>query len=207
MNIITNNCLGGFIYRDILKTEYQNPFIWTGIEIEKFIDFVDNFDKIDFTNVMIEKEGEGLKNNFFTVIDDKYKFRNGHIVFNKNDNVPRIMNDSKHLDWVNVYYNRPWEYILEKYNKRVKRMDNNIIVAIYAKDNEFTDQLNKLADVCLKYNYPCLIFHSEKIKENLVTKSYVIKHKEPWIDNLYKHYRKEIEEFINENRDNNDKLD
>ena len=64
MNIITNNCLGGFIYRDILKTEYQNPFIWTGIEIEKFIDFVDNFDKIDFTNVMIEKEGEGLKNNF-----------------------------------------------------------------------------------------------------------------------------------------------
>ena len=204
MNILTNNCLGGFIYRDILKTEYKNPFIWTGIEIDNFIDLVDNFEKIDFTNVKLEKRGEGLKNNIFTVIDDKYTFRNGHIVFSINDDVPRIMNDPNQLDSINVYYNKPWRYILEKYDKRVERMDDNIIVAIYAKDNEYTYQLNRLADVCLKHNYPCLIFHSEKVKENKVTKSYVIKHKEPWIDNLYKLYRKEIEEFVNENRDNND---
>ena len=80
MNIITSNCLGGFIYRDILNQEYQNPFIWTKfLNNEMFIDFVDNFKNINFDNVMIEKEGDGLTNNFITVIDDKYFLKNRHI--------------------------------------------------------------------------------------------------------------------------------
>lgn len=206
MNIITDSCLGGFLYRDILKENYKNPFIWTRIGINEFIDFVDNFENIDFTNVMIDKDGPGLT-NFKTIIDDKYTFTNRHIIFSKNDIIPRVNYDNIHTDWVNVYYNKPWEYILEKYNNRVKRMDKNIVVAIYVAEKKYTPQLNKLAEVCLKHKYPCLIIHSEKIQENEVTKTYVCDYKEPWIDNLYKHCKKEIEEFINENRDNNDKLD
>lgn len=61
MNIITNNCLGGFIYRDILKTEYQNPFIWTYIKTNEFIFLCENYNKINFHNYELSKKGNTKK--------------------------------------------------------------------------------------------------------------------------------------------------
>lgn len=197
MNIISHNCLGGFIYRDILKEEYKNPFIWTGMDTRFFPDFIDNFETINFNNVMIDKEGQGFNNNFKTVIDKKWRFRNGHIIFSEKDNIPRTDFDDKHITNVNVYYNKPWEYILEKYEKRIKRMDNDIRVALYDKDpNETIENLNRLSDICFKHKYPCIIFTDKNVKQNEYVKVFYIKYKEPWLYELYEKYNKELNDFV-----------
>ena len=197
MNVLSNNCLGGFIYRDILHSEYKNPFIWTFIEINSFIDFVDKFKTINFNNVIIDKEGKEYKNNFITVIDDKYRFRNGHIIFSKKDKTPRIQPDRNTvLNHINVYFNKPWEYILIKYENRKNRMDNDIRIAYMANNGESIEELEMLASICEKHHYPCLIFSEYKLN-NTWCQSYIINPKnEPWIDNLYLLYKTEIEEFV-----------
>ena len=54
MNIITNNCLGGHIYRDVLKTEYQNPFIWCFLE--PYFDFIKEYPLGTHINDCVELE-------------------------------------------------------------------------------------------------------------------------------------------------------
>jgi uncharacterized protein (DUF1919 family) len=36
MNIIANDCAGAYLYRDSMKTEFLNPFIWSSIDIDNF---------------------------------------------------------------------------------------------------------------------------------------------------------------------------
>lgn len=55
MHIISNNCLGGYIYRDSLKQEYSTPFIWCKIKEDSFIPLTENLYKIDFTNYELKK--------------------------------------------------------------------------------------------------------------------------------------------------------
>lgn len=186
MNIITNNCLGGFIYRDILKCEYQNPFIWTGIEIKQFIDLVDNFEKIDFNNVMIEKKGKDFSNNFYIIIDDKYAVRNVHIYFDANENIPKRKSDG-------VYYNKPWEYIYLKYIKRIKKMDKDIRIGFYDKNESTLEDLIKLSEICKKRKYKCLIITDKIIESNEFVKFCYFNHKDPWFDEIKNKYKNEFE--------------
>ena len=134
MNIVTNNCLGGFIYRDILKTEYQNPFIWTYLKTNDFLFLCEHFDEINFKNFMIGKEGEGHKNNYVIKIDEKITLAFHHVWFDKECNEPMIKNSFHGMD---IHYNKPWEYIVEKYENEYlewfKRQDPIFILILVQK--------------------------------------------------------------------------
>ena len=54
MNIIANDCAGAYIYRDSLKSEFLNPFIWSSIDIENFIKLIREYETIDFRNITCE---------------------------------------------------------------------------------------------------------------------------------------------------------
>lgn len=113
-NIITNNCLGGHIYRDVLKTEYKNPFIWCFLE--PYFDFIQNYPNINLFNYKLEKIDKKL-GRFKIVIDNKYELKFWHYYFDKNAKTLII-------DGRNVRYNKIWEYIVQKYEERTKRMLN-----------------------------------------------------------------------------------
>ena len=82
MFIISNNCLGGYIYRDILEKEYCSPFIWTLFDTNVFIDFVNDCAKficpctgseihIKDKEIDVEEtknDNEDKKSYFFTVV-------------------------------------------------------------------------------------------------------------------------------------------
>ena len=110
MLLITNNCMGGFLYRE-LKHEYNHPFFWgtTGLDMLKL---VTDFDNINFDNITLEKYGNC---KFKIIIDNKIEYKCLHYIFSPNDKVPRV-------EIPNVYYNKIWEYIVEKYTARLKRM-------------------------------------------------------------------------------------
>lgn len=52
MNLISRNCLDGFITRDLLHCKNDNPFIWLGFGLKSFHFLVENYDNIDFKNVV-----------------------------------------------------------------------------------------------------------------------------------------------------------
>lgn len=197
MNIITNNCLGGFIYKDILKEEYQNPFIWTLFDPDEYIDFIDNFDTINFDNYELIKEGNGLSNNFQLLIDCKYHLKFIHYNFEASADTPYIKG-------VDVYYNRIWEYIVEKYITRLKRMKaQKTTVFIYYEPNLKCSKLSLLPEIIQNHNYKCIAF-TNKLKSTDKLKVYPIEKTWNSPPPVVQTYRKEILEFINENSNNND---
>ena len=57
MNIISNNCVGGFLY-NIKKEKYKNPFIWMRVTGESLKHLILDYDKIDFTNYELTKDNK-----------------------------------------------------------------------------------------------------------------------------------------------------
>lgn len=197
MNIISSNCLGGFIYKDVLNSDYKNPFIWTRFEFDTFVDFINHYEEINFNNVMIDRIGNTLSNNFTTIIDDKYTLKNRHICFSKQYTKPTV----KREGFVMVYYNKPWEYILEKYNSRVKRMlelNERPIIVYYDPDHKITkENLEKLSKVFEDKNYKCLIFTDKTIIPSMTTTVINFKHKkEPWHLELINKHKETILNFL-----------
>lgn len=191
MNIISTNCLGGFIYRDILNTSYKNPFIWTSFDFENFKILLSDYDKINFENVELYKVGEGFSNNFNLRIDDKITLKNNHIFFAEKENKPLKRNNC-------VFYNKPWEYIIEKYNNRIKRMDDNLVIMIY--DTKLSqNEINEICSICELKKYPALIITKKEIIEtNLIKKIDFETHEGDWIKPLLKKCKLDIINFIND---------
>ena len=111
--LIGNDCAAGFIYRDIFKTQYYSPFIWSSLSYDLFLQVIENYDKLNFLNVTVGNDK--LLDDFYVLIDNKIKLRFSHCKFDKTINTPKIKG-------INVYYNKIWEYIFETYIKRTKRM-------------------------------------------------------------------------------------
>lgn len=190
MNIITNDCLGGFIYRDVLKTDFQNPFIWTQMNYKTFIKLIEEYENLNFNNVHIDKNGQELKNNFITVIDDKIRIENIHIFYSEKDEIPRIEAE-------NVFYKKPDEYIKEKYIKRQNRMCGKPIVIV---DDKFGNY-DELIKICKTKKYRCMIFTNNLIENkthDLYIKNFNIPNlKAPWQFTVK--YKEEIKNWVNEN--------
>jgi len=111
MLLITNNCMGGYFYRDVVKTEYNHPFFWGTTSIS-MLNLIRNWDNINFKNYSIEKYGDW---KFKILIDNKAEYRCLHYHFDKNTNKPTVRG-------CDVFYNKIWEYIQEKYETRLERM-------------------------------------------------------------------------------------
>ena len=102
MNYISRNCLDGFICRDILNVQNNNPFVWNLFPILSFKYLVENYDNIDFKNIM--------------VFDDINKFK--QYVLNTNDSLlPDI--ESIEISRNECYLKNEMYYML---------IDNNVIM-------------------------------------------------------------------------------
>ena len=54
--IISNSCVGGFIYRDNIRCAYQTPFIWNLVDFESMHYLIGNFRYINFKDYDIKKD-------------------------------------------------------------------------------------------------------------------------------------------------------
>lgn len=108
MNLITSNCTGAFVYRD-LGTFYNNPFMWSLIYFDDFLYLINNFDSIDFENISVSLEQfeEDIKpprpKSILVNIDNKLTVHYIHNLY---------LGDEKRL----------LEEFKEKYNRRLARM-------------------------------------------------------------------------------------
>lgn len=145
MNIITQNCVGGRIYKDILKCPYSNPFIWTVIDFNSMQYLIENWGNINFLNYELVKDDRW---NFSIIIDKTVKLQLVHYKFNPNYSTPTRTGPG------DISYNKIWEFITEHYETRVNRMLSEKSEPIFCicnigsifKDSIYTeDQLNILS--------------------------------------------------------------
>lgn len=113
MNIISNDCTGGFIYRDIIKEEYANPFIFSKVLLDDFIYLASNYQSINFRKFGLLQSAEW---QFYIRVNDKINIQYNHYKFDPTVNGIR-------KDPPNVYSSHIWEYIVGRYITRVHRMN------------------------------------------------------------------------------------
>lgn len=117
MNLISHNCLSGYLYKNHLNERFENPFIWTVIDFNSFIYMIKNWEKINFNNYVLCKDE---KWNFYIIIDEHIKIQYVHYKFDKN-----VSFCDKTGPGTDIRSNKIWEYIIEKYEERVSRMITN----------------------------------------------------------------------------------
>lgn len=168
-NIISNNCLGGYIYQHILHQPYQNPFIWSLFyNPDSYIDMIDHWSDINFANIQIGKDGDEMTNNWYIKIDNQYKVNYIHVVFSATTLSPSITPHKtdgrpKTLVGENIYYCKPWEYIAEKYISRLKRMlVNTHTLFCFYEPNLNVLRLQELPNILQRHNYHGIIFTDNK---------------------------------------------
>ena len=115
MNLITNSCLGGFMYR-YTNERFNNPFIWCNITIDDFIKLAESYDSFDFKNISAKIDNALTISNVKDVFIDV-----GGIVIE----FPhyRYEKDSETVKrYIDVYSDNILEYATQKWFNRLDRM-------------------------------------------------------------------------------------
>lgn len=202
MNIISNNCLGGFIYKDFLQIKYENPFIFSRMNYEDFLYLLVNYENINFENFELIKESDKLE-KFRIIIDNKIKVQFNHYKFDKDCIIStvKIFNDEKTMrTTTNVYYNKIWEYIVEKYEQRIKRMSKKIDLIALDVDDKNDIDVNKILEVCKKKNYivfACTNKIPEETSDNIIVRKRIQHYdRSPQPSEVWQDYQEEIKTLL-----------
>jgi hypothetical protein len=97
-----------------MKKKFDNPFMWGLIDFNSMYYMIQNFENINFKNFELLKDNNW---NFSLKIDDKIIIKYIHYKFDPK--ATKII--KKDFD---VFYNKIWEYIIQKYEERLERMLN-----------------------------------------------------------------------------------
>ena len=120
MNIISNCCLGAYFTRDILNEPYSNPFVWSWLNTHDICYVVQNYSNIFFSNFKLQiHNNEHIHNGstFDIIVDESFTICYPHYELSINDAVTR-RDDTNNM----VYSNAIYEYVVEKYISRTKRL-------------------------------------------------------------------------------------
>lgn len=122
MNIISNTCVGAWIYKKYLDKPYSNPFMWNVIDYDSMYNLIKNYNKINFNNIKIVKDK--IRNNTYAIIiDNLITVRYIHYRYDETKTVPEVKG-------VDIYYNKIDEYVKEKYLTRLKLIKENPIFIV-----------------------------------------------------------------------------
>lgn len=171
MFIISNNCFGGMCYK-LTNTVYNNPFMFT---ITKYTDLVNLLcNKINFANIkMVETELPVIKGRGFDIIVDnliRIYFR--HQIWDMQYDTPTKIGG-------NVHYKYIYEYIVEKYLERCKRMcsvkENMRLCISSDKDSGTITDMLELVDACKNFHIKyCVIIKDVDVDKCDIDDNYII---------------------------------
>lgn len=187
MNLISRNCIDGLITRDLLYCKNNNPFIWLGIGLKSFHFLVENYDNIDFKNVVffdnLENYVSYLKNMELPqyIYEDLKSIKAQEELYTNKTNWTEIYNgiiDNRILIF-SIHYK--YEYLLtKKYCEQGKNGLECMYLRYFHKLKDMTEApificdlgvLNKTID--LKSNYE-VIYYSRSANINRKDLKYFI---------------------------------
>lgn len=137
--VISSNCISGYWYRDIVKKQYEVPFIWSNIKLSNMIYLIKNFENINFENIEVVisdgeiVNGDGRK-HLKVIVDNKISVYFIHYKQSKEQIETPI------IDGVNVICPDVIKYAKEAWLNRCKRIPyDKKKVWVFWDDNICTD--------------------------------------------------------------------
>ena len=110
MIYIGTDCVATRMY-ELSNIPFNNPFCWGRITYTDFKKLITNWENIDFNHINIQN----IKNGKL-VVDGKITVLYTHYKYDKNYQTPTKKD-------INVFSNKIYSYIFEKYYERLQRME------------------------------------------------------------------------------------
>ena len=203
MNLISNCCLGAFIY-EMQNEEFNNPFMWTMTNTDSFISLMEHYDNINWDSIDFDKfqRSDGEK-CYSIIVENKVRINYTHYLQGKKE-------DHELVKGRDVYDWRAYEYAFKKYQKRTERLlkkkEKPVFLILAELKGKYDYNLENLKRICeAKSRYKLLIITSfEELKkyENERIKIIIDKHPKNesgcFTEQFANMYKNQIVEFINE---------
>lgn len=191
MNLISNCCATGYLYKEILKQEFPNPFIWSAIVPQDVIKMIKNWNKIDFNNIKIEESfiHKREERNYRIRVDNTFDIHYTHYILSITDDIPRV-------DGCNIYFKNIVSFTIEKFKKRLLRKSFKESPVFLILDNK-ADMTFTLEDVkelltCTEHK---IVFVTDKLLKDIPS-NFLYIHKSGFDhEKIMKMYKDEILEF------------
>lgn len=166
-NLIGNTCCASWITQRILHQEFINPLCWSIMDFTSAYNCIAHFYDVNWLNIQLNvdtafSEFSITVDKCFTIIYVHYKFSPFVDTLYKKDD--------------DVYFNKIWEYIVDKYIDRARKMCNHKIPPrfIFTTPKEYRDartyysldEQYKLAE--LATDYPIIFSFPKNIKHQNV---------------------------------------
>lgn len=202
MQIICNDCFGSFLLKK-LNLPFENPFVWVRIPLKDFVKLIKIFPKLNFNDIEISLNRD-YKNEFKlwpcdalspVITCNTIRFFFNHYKYNPNDKTPRKQEPD-------VFYYRNYEYALEKWNERSKRITNETpIIILHHNDlqNDKNADVYNVINECKEKKYKLIIISNLSIQsEGKILSIYCSDVSPLAVKNCVDRYFNQIKSFINE---------
>ena len=160
MLVIANNCCGGWLYQRA-NVPYNNPFIWMVAPYKSILTVMEHFRDIHWGNFQL-RESRTRLGTFIISVDGQIDLHYVHYKFNplvSHAIVDRQLNKSGGVR--DVESNHIWEYVVDKYIERTKRMlRSNEPPVFLLRDETYASDINQL---------PVCMYHSSPYKRIIIT--------------------------------------
>ena len=164
MNLIGNCCISNFISKKVGEGN-NNPFTWIDMDFDSLYYLMTNWENIDWNNFMLNKVKHPYQNCdlFEIVIEEKVHLRYIHYLYEKTALQPKVFGE-------NVRYCKIWEYIVQKYEERLKRMleqkENPVFITEWEHMNYDEAAFWKIEKEDLKYKLVVITYNKNLKTEN-----------------------------------------
>lgn len=190
MILIGNNCLSGLFYQ-FHAIQYNQPFMWCVTPYDSFEKLLNSYDSLNWFNVNM-RESTIKPSTYILTIDNTIDLHFVHYWFNTKTVYGTTTHD---IAMPNI-----WEYIIEKYFVRIKRMLRSkeepcFLINEESYGNQSQDTLLRIAKN--EYKYRLLIVSSNRDINQYVSDrtSYIWKDPALTIYELYHKHSGAIEQF------------
>jgi len=112
MIYISQNCLAGHLYH-LKGVQFTTPFIWCVIDFYSMKKLITEWENINFHNYKLEKQDT----QYNIIIDNLVKIQYVHYKYDE-----KCLEPIK-KDFGDIFYNKIEDYIITKYENRLKRME------------------------------------------------------------------------------------
>ena len=193
MNVITNTCLGGGIYRDILKQPFANPFIWADMTGASYNSLFMNFFDMDFRNFRIERRFsvERQLHRYYIILERNVEVKFEHVIYDRTALKPTVKGSSVRTKYPRILIQQNWQ-------RRLCRMTEPPVFLFSDMRGYRNYELSSIAEAIKR---PVGIFTIDKnFPSNEFAKVVFVDPHDlentKWLECLTHKYRPEIEKFL-----------
>lgn len=149
-----------------MNVPYNNPFMWCAMRYDDIAAIIRNWGNINWDNIDLNPANllpveyklfdVSRRKSYYISVDNKFNICYVHYRQSTTHSKPCVQG-------VDVYYNKIWEYVVDKYRDRVSRMQlNNERPVFYLMKTRMMglSEVSAIDRLCGEYGFECVVAHN-----------------------------------------------